>query len=238
MDRSAIDSLLASTEPGVRYLTRVDIGGESPKSPELRALAKTISSGPKVSRLLKFQDVNPYKSWIGSHWRLVSLVELGLPSDNPRAQAACDELVGSYARSVRHRPPRIVRGRVFRHAAVEGFAVAVACRLNMADDDRVAELVEALLSWQWPDGGWNCDSKAKGHRSSFHESLTPTWALFEYYRATKEPRCLEAVMHAAELFLDHQLWKTTRTKVPIHPSFGEFHWRRTGGTTSFRRCGC
>lgn len=224
LDRKAIDWLLASEEPGVRYMTRVELCGERADSSSVRALAKKIQSGPKVSRLLAFEDVHPYRSWVGAHWRLVSLVELGLPPDNSRAREACNELVELYARSVRRSPPRVLNGRVRRHAAVEGFAVVVACRLNMARDERVGELVEALLSWQWPDGGWNCDSKAKGHRSSFHESLTPAWALFEYDRATKEPRCLEAVMRAAELFLDHQLWKTTKTKAPIHPSFGELHW--------------
>ena len=37
-------------------------------------------------------------------------------------------------------------------------------------------LAEAVLSWQWPDGGWNCDNRADGHRSSFHESHRPAWA--------------------------------------------------------------
>lgn len=58
-----------------------------------------------------------------------------------------------------------------------------------ADADQVlagARVAESLISWQWPDGGWNCDRAATG-RPSFHESLAPAWGLHEYWQATGRP---------------------------------------------------
>jgi hypothetical protein len=45
---------------------------------------------------------------------------------------------------------------------------------------RVEQLARDLVTWQWPDGGWNCDPKATGRRYSFHESLIPMHGLYEY----------------------------------------------------------
>jgi hypothetical protein len=81
----------------------------------------------------------------------------------------------------------------------------------MADDPRVELLARSLVEWQWPDGGWNCDPRASGSRSSFHESLPPTWGLHEYSRATGGAWAGEAAHHAAELFLEHRLFRSLRT---------------------------
>ena len=71
---------------------------------------------------------------------------------------------------------------------IAGNALAVCCRLGMAEDPRVRLLAESLMSWQWPDGGWNCDKRASGYRFSFNESLAPMWGLHEYWVATGRPR--------------------------------------------------
>ena len=46
------------------------------------------------------------------------------------------------------------------------------------------ELVERLLHWQWPDGGWNCDREPAADTSSFFETLLPMRALWAYASAT------------------------------------------------------
>ena len=78
----------------------------------------------------------------------------------------------------------MVDGLARRCASQEGNALAVACRLGLADDPRAELLARSLAGWQWPDGGWNCDRRASGRRSSFHESLPPAWGLHEYWLAT------------------------------------------------------
>ena len=68
---------------------------------------------------------------------------------------------------------QVIDGLARRCASQEGNALAVACRLGMAHDPRAELLARSLAGWQWPDGGWNCDPRASGRRSSFHESLAP-----------------------------------------------------------------
>jgi hypothetical protein len=46
------------------------------------------------------------------------------------------------------------------HASIHGNALGACSRLGLAADERTRRLAEAVLSWQWPDGGWNCDNRA------------------------------------------------------------------------------
>jgi hypothetical protein len=78
----------------------------------------------------------------------------------------------------------------------------------MAGDPRAELLARSLADWQWPDGGWNCDLRASGRRSSFHESLPPAWGLHEYWLATGATWAKQAAARAAELFLSHRLLRS------------------------------
>src|SRR5262249_54439646 len=77
----------------------------------------------------------------------------------------------------------------------------------------------SLAEWQWPDGGWNCDKKASGYRSSFHESLPPMWGLHEYWAATGEEWARQARDAAAELFLEHRLFRSLRTRQVVNAAW-------------------
>jgi hypothetical protein len=101
--QTAIAWLLASGEPAIAWLTHRDVLHES------RDGGEDILEGEKVGALLAGQQpdggfgVHPYKKWAGAHWRLVSLVELGVPEGEPRAVAAAgtvlDWLTGDEHRS-------------------------------------------------------------------------------------------------------------------------------------------
>ena len=106
-----------------------------------------------------------------------------------------------------------------RCGSQEGNALAVCCRLGLADDPRVQLLAESLVEWQWPDGGWNCDKSATGYRSSFNESLPPMWGLHEYWAATGRQAARDAAARTAELFLEHRLSGRSRRGEPIRESF-------------------
>lgn len=227
---SAVEWLLGSTEPAIRALTRRELLDEDGGEPD-----EAILAGPKVSALLAGQQVDggfagytevrryrgtgrgpedllsvevvPFGGhWASARWRLISLVELGIPTGDPRVRAAAEHVVAETLDQPWHRGrPTVIDGLTRVCASGEGTALVIMCRLGMADDKRARQLVDALLAWQWPDGGWNCHRNASGRRSSFHESLTPAWGLHEYARTTGDTAAAEAANRAAELFLEHRL---------------------------------
>jgi hypothetical protein len=92
---------------------RRDLLGDTVEESEAAVL-----SGLKVAALLAGQDpdssrpgpgwrslsgakvgfgANAYRKWTGAHWRLVSLVELGVPAGDPRALAAAEQVLGGLA---------------------------------------------------------------------------------------------------------------------------------------------
>jgi hypothetical protein len=209
---------LLEGDPAVCALARRELLGE--QVPPESALAS-----PVVRGLLSDVPVgSPYAKWRGAHWRLVSLVELGVTGSEPRAVAACDAVLGYWARPRRLAQVQVIGGRARRCASQEGNAVAVACRLGLAGDDRVGRLVDGLLEWQWPDGGWNCDTRPEARHSSFHETLPALWGLHEFASLTGETDCRAAVLAATELLLEHEVVFSARTGQPIHPLFVEPHY--------------
>jgi hypothetical protein len=221
---SALDWLLDSDEPGIVFQAKRDLLGQA-DPPE----AECVLEGPKVRALLEGQQpdggfgVNVYAKWGGAHWRLVSLVELGVPAREPRCLAAAETVLAWLTGDGHRRGIRTIDGLVRRCASQEGNALAVCCRLGLADDPRVRLLAESLIEWQWSDGGWNCDRNASGYRSSFHESLPPMWGLHEYAVATGDQAAREASRRTAELFLEHRLFRRLSDGAPIHPSFVTLH---------------
>lgn len=222
---NAIDWLLASEEPGVVLQVKRDLLGKQ-DPPE----AARVLDGPWVRGLLAGQQanggfgVNVYGKWSGAHWRLVSLVELGVPAGESRCLAAAETVLAWLTGKSHRAAVKAIDGLVRRCASQEGNALAVCCRLGLADDPRVRLLAESLVEWQWPDGGWNCDPRATGRRSSFHESLAPMWGLHEYWAATGEDAAKEAAARTAELFLEHRLFRAGGDGEPIHPSFVALHY--------------
>jgi hypothetical protein len=207
---AAVHWLLQSDEPAVRLLAGRDLLGQTQPG-----AAEKVLTGPKVVALLAGQQadggfgVHYYRKWTGAHWRLVSLVELGVPANEPRAVAAAESVLRHFSSS--RRRVAVIDGLPRRCAAVDGNLLAVCSRLGMAADPRVQELAAAIISWQWPDGGWNCDRSASGYRSSFHETLATSWGLHEYASAAKDEEARAAADRAAELFLQHRVFRSLRT---------------------------
>lgn len=220
----AINWLLSSAEPAIRLLARRDLLGEDVGH------AGEVLTGPLVRALMSGQcqdggfGVHPYRKWTGAHWRLVSLVELGIPAGEPRAVQAAGTVLDWLAGREHRSSVVTVNGLVRCHASQEGNALAVCSRLGLGRDPRVELLAESLVRWQWPDGGWNCDVRAHGRRSSFHESLAPAWGLFEYWRATGEPGARAAAFRTAELFLQHRLFRSLRTGEVIRRDWLALHY--------------
>ncbi len=225
VDDSTIEWLLDSREPAIRRLVQRDVLED-----EASRDSAAVLGGRLVRGLLSGQKadggfgVGPYRKWIGAHWRLVSLVELGIPPGEPRALAAADTVLDWLAgRSHRSNVP-VIEGLARRCGSQEGNALAVCSRLGIADDPRVRLLATGLIEWQWPDGGWNCDRRPEAHRSSFHETLPPIWGLHEYAVATGDTDAAAAARRGAELLLEHRLFRALSTGNPIQPGWLTPQW--------------
>jgi hypothetical protein len=229
-DHPTLRWLLEPEEPSVRYFALVDLLGLSPRSGEARRAAEAIRRGPLVRDLLGGQKpdggfgVHPYAKWIGAHWRLVSLVELLIPRRDRGALAAYADVLRWLHGREHVESVREVAGRWRAHASQEGNALAVGVRLGLARDPRVRALAWRLLAWQWPDGGWNCDSRPEATHSSFHESLATLWGVAEYARATGHAPARAAARRGAELLLRHRLFRGESSGEVIHRGWLRPHW--------------
>jgi hypothetical protein len=232
-NHSALDWLLASDEPAVRYRTRTWVLGQPETNPAVRAERKRAWDGPIVSTLFDFASAaheNPYRKWWGLHWRLVSLADLRLRVDREGVRASLDQGIDRELTWIANprslESTRRVRqdGLYLSDASMEGNALYAASRFGHARDERARRLVEKLLEWQWPDGGWNCDRGSSGYRSSFHESWATAIGLAAYHDATGDTHALQAAVRTAELLLEHRLFRTLKDGQPIHPTFAALHW--------------
>src|SRR2546425_7702000 len=87
----AVNWLLQSDDPSIRYLTLTEVLGKSQDSPEVESAGKQIPQGPKVQLLLSGQmtdggfGVHPYQKW-----RCPLETSLSRRTRNPlRVQARC-----------------------------------------------------------------------------------------------------------------------------------------------------
>jgi hypothetical protein len=170
----------------------------------------------RIEALRREYPGHPYKKWQGAHWRLVSLVELGVSSPDGRIARAVDQVL-TWLLNPRRKTPR-VDGRYRQCASKDGNALLVCCRLGLHADPRVKELAARLVAWQWPDGGWNCDPRPDVTHSSFHESLAPLRGLAAYggFR--------QAVVRAAEFFLRHRMFRSESSGTVINAEWLSLHW--------------
>ena len=228
-DASPVEWLLESHEPAIRYRARTWLLDESERKAAVRADRAAVADGPIVSTLLDFPapKVHPYRKWFGLHWRLVSLADFE-PPVGPEIRAKLDEGIDrelDWIANPRHLDAIPKINALYRSdASMEGNGLYSASRFGHAGDERARRLVDRLLEWQWPDGGWNCDRAASGYRSSFHESWATALGLAAYHDATGDADALAAARRTAELLLEHRLLYRLGTDEPIHSSFVALHW--------------
>ena len=227
-DEPGVRWLLRSNDPSVRYYTLTEVLREPERSDDVVAARERIPAGRRLRALLAGQradggfGVHWYKKWAGATWRLVSAVDLGVPSETPEARRGAEHVLARlpFARTEPHQ----VRGRYRLHASVIGNPLGVCARLGMAGDPRVERLAQSLPRWQWPDGGWNCDPSEEARHSSFYESLATLWGLTEYLRATGDEAVRPAVDRGAEFFLEHRLFRSCRGEHVIDARWTRLHY--------------
>lgn len=223
-----IDSLCAHENPVVAYRARRLLAGESESSRALRRLRRAIGSSKMATRLLRAltgERFNPYRKWQGPHWTLYSLAEIGYPAGDKRLLPLRQRVMDwMFAPAFLEPPSTLVfpdqPQRPRRCASMEGNAIWSQFVLGIVDDTHVPALVDRLVAFQWPDGGWNCDKRPGAHTSSVQETLLPLRGLAHWYRATGDERARRSAKRAAEFLLARRLLWRKRDGALIEPEWG------------------
>ncbi len=243
--RELVQRLSRSSEPSIRWRTRVRVLGEARERPSIRALQREIRKSELVDRLLTRgrARIAPgthggiYRYWQGIHWALTALADIGYPDGDPTLAPFLDRALRMWTesrydrtvvtttsgiRSVRDGVPSL-NGRYRRCASQQGNALLYASRLAKAEAP-AKHLAELLVRWQWDDGGWNCSKSPTAHVSSFMETLTPLRGLAAYADASGSSKALAAARKAADIFLERRLFRRRSNGAVMRPGFLELHY--------------
>lgn len=223
-----VDSLCAHTDPVVAYRARRLLAGESERAPTMRKLRHAIGASGIARRLLmglRMERFNPYRKWQGPHWTLYSLAEIGYPAGDqslvPLRQRVLDWM---FAPAFLKAPMTVVYPdqpeRPRRCASMEGNTIWSQLVLGIVDERRVPPLVDRLIAFQWPDGGWNCDRRPSARTSSVQETLLPLRGLAHWWRVTGDRRAQQAARSATEFLLARRLLWRRRDGGLIAPEWG------------------
>jgi hypothetical protein len=153
-----------------------------------------------------------YRKWQGPHWTLTCLAMIDYPPGDeilrPLVHRVHDWLLFKHFLE----PPLTAiypgeEDRVRHCASMDGNAIWYSVRLGL-EEERTRGLVDRLIGWQWPDGGWNCDKRHGVVTSSFQESLIPARGLWAYGQTHNHQPSLDAAQRAADLVLARRLlWR-------------------------------
>ena len=220
---SAVDWLLGSDEPGIVAQAKRDLLDE--RAP---AEAAQVLEGPKVRALLAGQradggfGTHAYAKWGGAHWRLVSLVELGVPAGEPRCLAAA-ETVLAWLTGKGHRDRiQVIDGLTRRCGSQEGNTRGLlpawprrrsACPPARGVSCRVAVARRRLELRQEGDGLPLVLQRVAA------ADVGPARVL----GGDRRDEGAEAAERTAELFLEHRLFRALATGAPIRESFVTVH---------------
>jgi hypothetical protein len=240
------ERLLTSPEPSVRLKVRVDVLGEDAGSRAIRRLREEVRNSPRVFALLAGRDAegriggaHVYRKWTGAHWVMAALADLGYPAGDKALVPLRDQVFDCWLHpkdieehvcraddTPRWRPHRgvpIINGRARRCASQQGNALWSALALGLMDD-RCRQLAALLMRWQWPDGGWNCDTRPDAATSSFWESRLPLRALALYAQTTGSVEARRSAERAAEAFLSRKLFRRRRDGRVMNAQFLRLHY--------------
>jgi len=239
--REVIDALLGSKEPSISWKVQTECLGEDPSSAEMVRLGEEVRRSPRVRSMLLCYDrlgkPNAYAKWQGAHWILSTLSDIGYPPGDRKLIPLRDRVLDTWlaprfytefeARSKKEVYSKegvpVMQGRYRRCASQQGNSLYFLARLGL-ENERSEELVERLLHWQWPDGGWNCDKDPTADTSSFMETLFPMLGLGLYARTHHDKAAAKASERAREVFLRRHLFRRVADGRVINREFVLLHY--------------
>lgn len=219
---SVIAALRRAEDPSIRLKIERDVLGEASPA-RLRRLEDEIRQSETVRVLLSERDTGgriaarAYQKWNGPHWVLVMLAELGYPPGDEGLGPLGDQ-VYDWIMSGEEDPAEPVNGRYRVHASMHGNIVFATTRLGIGGA-RFRPVVERLLCYQWPDGGWNCDRRPEAATSSFIHTPIALRGLFAHAAAGSGPDARAAIARATDFMLARRLYKRKSTGEAIKSEF-------------------
>lgn len=174
----------------------------------------------------------PDGRWTGTLWTLLTLIDCGIPADEPRVlHAATHFLDGSLTPERAASNKWLLTQMDLCHL---GFWLRIGAYF-VGTHDRLMIVAETLLRQQMPDGGWNCRMRTnpKTHHSSFHT----TFNVLEGLRVAAAAGIIsqqvfrECETRAMEFMLVHQMYRSDHTGEVIDARFTHLtfpsHWHYT-----------
>lgn len=224
-----LQALASSPDPVLAHKARAVLG-LPPDSAEAHELREQIAHSPISRALLRVLEQDErtlhhtYRKWQGPHWSLTLLAAIDHPPGDERLRplaTRCHDWV--FSRHFLEPPMTQVHpgqeDRVRHCASMDGNLIWYSVRLGL-EEERTPAVVERLIGWQWPDGGWNCDKRVEARASSFQESLIPARGLWAYGCAHDHEPARRAAQRVADLVLERQLLWHRRDGALIVPDWG------------------
>ena len=231
LDEAVLDWLLAG-DSAVGYQTRRDLlGKEDP------ALLARIATDGDTAAILAARGQNGHwgrgfyqPKWTSTHYTLLELANLGLPSTHPAARDSVEMLLREEKGPDGGLNPSRTLG--LSDVCVNGMALNYCSHFD-SPTDPLRSLVDFILEQRLADGGFNCRSNRSGAtHSSVHTSLSVIEGCTAYLAAGHDHRAdevREARVTAIEFLLRHRLFRSHRTGEPIHVDMTRLHhparWR-------------
>jgi len=240
-----VDRLLASRNPSIRWKTLVNVLGEDESSSKMKRLSREIQKSNIAKSLLQDQNASGqiaskhgvYDKWQGAHWVLATLADIGYPRGERTLFPARDQILETWLSPMFYKDFEVKRrqdayqkkgvpvlnGKHRRCASQQGYPLHFLIKLGI-EDQRVHDLAERLLHWQWPDGGWNCDKSPDAVKSSFVHTAISLRGLNTYSKHYKKYPVAKAVKRAAEVILSRRLFRKRSDSEVIDKEFLHLHY--------------
>ena len=223
--QEVVRKLLASKDPVIQlkvYLRLLEHDYESPevqkitstikeRSPVISGLLHALSAQEQLYKTRKIGEGRVYKKWEGIHWVLADLADIGYPPGDQELLPSIQLELNWLLSEKRWATKKSINGRKRFCASQEGNGLFSIISLGLAEQvwEECSVLADRLQTYQWEDGGWNCDVRPEAINSSYHESAIPLRALNAFERKTKDPSAKKVIDQASELFLKRKLYKQT-----------------------------
>jgi len=230
-----VKRLISDSNPVIKYKAFKLLLDKPENSPEMTRLKQSIKNSLMARRLLSkrksdgtIMNAHPYQKWQGPHWTLYSLAEIEYPRGDRLLLPMRDQAYNWLLEEKHLEYPQSLlipgqEGRFRRCASQEGNAIWYSIKLGI-DDERTKLLVQRLIKWQWPDGGWNCDKRPQARKSSVIESLLPLRALYLAGQTYNDREALEYAERTAEYFLKRNLYRRMQDGRMILPNFDKIQY--------------